>query len=162
MPVRGVIVADQTHARLYICDDNHRLEATRPKFEEVDEVLNPMEPHLAKEAWTNIQSGRNHGASSQAHGYDDHRQNHLDEFERRYCSEIAQRGKLLIEHYDLRSIILVSPPRLLGFIRKVSYPVWPGSLKIHEVAKDLAKASTSNIYQYLVNHELLPSVIQRV
>lgn len=160
MSIKGVIIANQTNARFLIWDDTEIPGETRPQLKEVDDLLNPMDPHLAKAAWTNIQSGRNQGTSSQAHGYDDHRQNHLDEFERRYCNAIAIRGKSLIDQYDLRTIILAAPPHLLGTIRREGYPTWPTSLKIHELSKDLAKASTSEIYQYLVKNKLLPSVTQ--
>ncbi|MCM1984484.1 host attachment protein [Lyngbya confervoides] len=157
MSFKAVIVANQAHARFWIWEDADPFDGQRQQLQELESLMNPMEPGVAKEVWSNAKAGRNRGASHQGHGYDDHRQNHLDEFERRFCSAIAAHGKQVIDQHQIRSLVLVAPPEVLGHLRREIQTIWPKHLRIQELSKDLVKQSATELQHYLTQKKLLPS-----
>ncbi|MGB3310662.1 MAG: host attachment protein [Nodosilinea sp.] len=53
------------------------------------ELQNPAIEMLGQDLWANTKTGRNRGSDSRGHSYDDHRGNHLVEFERRFAQAIG-------------------------------------------------------------------------
>ncbi len=125
MSTKAIIIANQTQARFLVWDNSAPPEESNHPLQDIQTLDNPITTTSGKEVWANLQSGRNRGTSSQAHGYDDHRQNHLDEFERRFCNAIATQALALIDQYKIRTVILAAPPQVLGSLRRETEVLWP-------------------------------------
>ena len=60
----------------------------RPDLIEHDTLHNAEKEMPGQDLWAKPKTERNQGRSGQAHSYDDHRSNHLVEFERRFAQAI--------------------------------------------------------------------------
>jgi protein required for attachment to host cells len=120
-------------------------------------LFNPTNELQGKELWASTKTGRNQGSGSQAHAYDDHRQNHLDEYERRFAQMIADEIISFTESQNIRQLLLIAESQTLGTLREVALPLLPKNLQIQEIAKDLCKLKPSEIHEYLVSKNFLPS-----
>jgi protein required for attachment to host cells len=152
-----VTVIDGMRARFFTLEP-----ATSPEFEsgpnliEQDCLTNTAKELQGKDLWANTKTGRNRGSGSQGHGYDDHRQNHINEFERSFAKEIVSKILELTHANGVGQVILVAEPQILGFVREVLTPQLPKNLKLKELAKDLCKLKPLEIHEYLVDKDLLP------
>lgn len=104
--------------------------------------------------WTESKSGGNRGHGGQSHGYDDHRQQHDDDVERRFANSIADECHK-ITHNKQSNVILVSQKRMLGHLRSAIDSRIHG-VNTNELAKDLIKLSPLELHQYLAKQKLLP------
>lgn len=128
-----------------------------PSLMEKKVVYNPNNQLSGQELWANTKTGRNRGAAAQAHSYDDHRQNHIIEFERRFAQSISHQIASFIQICKARHLVLVAEPQILGFMREALMPILPKNIELSELAKDLGKLRTKEIHQYLANRKLLPA-----
>ncbi len=152
-----VAVIDGTRARFFTLEPAESPEyQSGPNLIERDCLANTAKELQGKELWANTKTGRNRGAGSQAHGYDDHRQNHIDEFERNFAKEIVGKVIDLTDSYHAQQVVLVAEPQILGFVREVLMPQLPKSLKLQELAKDLCKLKPLELHEYLADKELIP------
>ena len=110
-----------------------------------------------KALWSNIQSGRNRGASGKAHRYDDHRQSHKIEFERRFAKSIAANLLNLTKVEQVRQLIIIAAPQILGMMREVFTPSLPKQLKMNELARDLCHLKPHELHDYLAKTGQLPA-----
>lgn len=152
-----VAVIDGSKARFLTLE-----QAELPKYEsgpnliERKDISNPAREVPSKELWATVKTGRNKGSSGQAHTYDDHRENHLDEFERRFAQMIANEIISLTQTYQVQRVLLVAETQILGCVREALAPVLPKNLQSQELAKDLCKLKPSEIHEHLANKNLLP------
>ena len=107
------------------------------KLVEHQGLVNPIQELEGKQLWTTIKSGRNQGSGAQAHAYDDHRQNHINEYERRFAQMIATQINNLIQNQKIQSLMLVAEAQILGVLRSEVIPDLPKDIKIQEVSKSL-------------------------
>ena len=122
------------------------------------ECLTSTEKELqGKELWSNTKTGSNHGSGSKGHNYDDHRDNHLQEFERSFAKEIVSHINNLIVEEDLRQLILVAEPQILGLVRNALQGNLTNNIAIEEIAKDLCKLKSHKIQEYLASLDLIPA-----
>ena len=128
-----------------------------PSLVEHDGLQSVEKEMQGQELWANAKTGRNRGSSGQAHGYDDHRTNHMVEFERRFAQTIMSRIVDLVQHHDVRQLILVAEPQILGIMRDVMASGLPQKLTVHEVAKDLCRMGVRELQDYLAERSLLPA-----
>lgn len=110
-----------------------------------------------KDLWSNTKTGSNQGSGSKGHNYDDHRDNHLQEFERTFAKEIAHHVIELISQEDLRQLILVAEPQILGLLRNtLQGNCSKKNIEVQEIAKDLCKYKPKQIQEYLAELNLIP------
>lgn len=157
-----VIIVNKTKARFLTLRDPQPLEQSGPPLVEQQEVLNPIQNQAGRELWTSTKSGGNRGATRQVHGYDDHRQSHLDEFDRRFAQAIIAEISNFIPNHHTRHVLLIAEPQILGYLRPILTATLPKNIVLQEVAKDLCKLSVSEIYKYLHNQRLLPRLAKQV
>lgn len=152
-----VAVIDGSKARFFTLE-----QAAMPEYEsgpnlvEHESLANTAKEMQGKDLWANTKTGRNRGSSGQAHGYDDHRNNHIGEFERSFAKEIVSHLVDLAQTSNSQRVLLVAEPQVLGFVRDALTPVAPKNLQIQELAKDLCKLKPQEIHEYLASKELLP------
>lgn len=128
-----------------------------PKLIERKDMLNPTREVAGKDLWSNVKTGRNQSSTGQAHAYDDHRENHMSEFERRFAQIVAAEIVNLIQAYQAQQLVLVSETQTIGVMREALTPLLPKNVQIQEVAKDLCKLKPLEIHDYLANKNLLPA-----
>lgn len=153
-----VAVANSTKAKLFV------LKPTEvPEYEQNSKLIEKATLHNSNQElqgqnlWSSTKPGRNRGTTGQAHGYDDHRENHRVEFERRFAQEIAVKLSELIKASQPNQLLLVAEPQILGIIREVLTPILPRNLKLNELAKDLCQLNTHELHEYLATKALLPA-----
>ncbi len=136
--------------------DAPELESGPDLIERCD-LVNPAFEMAGQDLWANTKTGRNRGSGSKSHNYDDHRDNHLVEFGRRFAQDIVAEIDRLIAEYDLNSLILVAEPQILGILRECLHISPGGSVTIDELSKDLCRLKVRQIQDYLTQKALLPA-----
>ncbi len=152
-----VAVIDGTKARFFTLQHPDFPEyESGPDLVEQECLTNNAKELQGKELWSNTKTGSNHGSSSKGHNYDDHRENHLLEFERSFAKEIVNRVVNLTKENESNQLILVAEPQILGTVREVLNHQVSKNLKVDELAKDLCKHRTGEIQEYLADKQLIP------
>ncbi|MBE9138117.1 host attachment protein [Nodosilinea sp. LEGE 07088] len=126
-----------------------------PDLIEHCELLNPAIEMAGQDLWANTKTGRNRGSGSRGHSYDDHRGNHLVEFERRFAQAIDTKMASLLAQYDLNTLVLVAEPQILGILRE-NLTSANHRIQAQEVAKDLCRMTSRQLHEYLAQKGLLP------
>jgi protein required for attachment to host cells len=152
-----VAVIDGTRARFMTLEPAELPEyESGPNLVEHEGLANSTKELQGRELWASAKTGRNRGTSGQAHSYDDHRENHVVEFERRFAQEIASQIGALIQTHQVQHLVLIAEPQILGLMREAIAPTLPKHLKTSELAKDLCHLKPHELHEYLANKDLLP------
>jgi len=128
-----------------------------PKLIKIEELLNSTQKLQGQDLWSNTKPGRNRGTAGQAHGYDDHRENHRVEFERRFAQDIATKLFQIIKTSQPHFLLLIAEPKILGIMREKLIPNLPKNLKFSELTKDLCQLKAHELHEYLATKDLLPA-----
>jgi protein required for attachment to host cells len=151
-----VAVVDSAKARFLTLQAAESSESG-PHLMEHEGLISPAGELKGQELWSSSKTGRNRGSSGQAHSYDDHRENHIIEFERHFAHLITARIIDLIHTHQAQQLFLISETKILGLMRESLMPLLPKDIKISELAKNLCQLKPHELYEYLVNKELLPA-----
>lgn len=153
-----VAVMNGTNARFLT------LEPVSPKKPEAGMVLveqnalcNAENELSGQELWSSSKTGRNRGSAGQSHSYDDHREQHCVEFEKRFANQITHHIAQLIQTHGSQQLVLASEPKFLGLIREALAGSLPKTVTVTELAKSICQMSPSQIQQYLAEQDLLPA-----
>lgn len=125
---------------------------------EQDGLFNSEHELAGEDLWSTSKTGRNRGANGQAHSYDDHRQQHRVEYERRFAGTIGQRLLSLLQAGQSQHLILVAEPQFLGIVKETLLPLLPKGLDITKLAKDLCNLTPTELQAYLAQKNLLPAL----
>lgn len=127
------------------------------KLVEHEGMVSPEKGLQGEELWASTKSGRNRGKGGQAHSYDDHRQNHRLEFERRFAQAIATKLLSLVQQHEIQKLVLIAEPQILGLMRDAFIPVLPKQLKVSELVRDLCHLKPHELHEYLAEKRQLPA-----
>ena len=153
-----VAVVDGAKARFLTLESAEFPEyESGPNLIEHEGLFSSEKELQGQELWANTKTGCNRGSAGQAHGYDDHRQNHMIEFERRFAQKIATKIAHLIQLHQAQRVLLIAAPQILGLMREALISVLPKTLELSELAKDLCQLKPSELQAYLANKKLLPA-----
>ena len=153
-----VVAIDGSRARfltLEAIDD--LLDKSKCHLVEHEGLLNLVGELAGKELWTTTKTGRNQGVGSKAHAYDDGRETHLREYERRFARTVVDKILEFTESQAIRQLVLVAEAQTLGILREFMISLLPSILNIQAIAKDLSKFKATEIYKYLAGKNILPS-----
>ena len=151
-----VAVMDGTKARFFTLKEAEFPEyESSPNLVEHECLTNMAKEMTGRELWANTK-GRNRGSRNQVHGYDDHRQNHISEYERHFAKDISHKISDLLSEWESHLILLVAEPQMLGFVRESLMPHLPKNIKLEELAKDLCKLKPLELHEYLAHKHLVP------
>ncbi|MBE9046218.1 host attachment protein [Pleurocapsales cyanobacterium LEGE 10410] len=154
----AVAVVDGSQARLFTLDSTALVEhESGPNLLEHQCLTNDTRELRGQELWANTKTGRNRGSNGQAHSYDDHRQNHEIEFEKKFASRISSAIVDLIQTHQARHLIVVAEPQILGILREAMTDNLFKNLDVQEVTKDLCHLKSNQIHDYLAKKQLLPA-----
>jgi protein required for attachment to host cells len=124
---------------------------------EYDGITLPEGELLGEELWSSTKTGRNRGPKGQSHSYDDHREHHELEFERHFAREIASQMNQLLQEHQIRKVLLVAAPQILGIMREALTSALPHTIQITDLNKDLTQLTAYEIHKYLAEKALLPA-----
>lgn len=129
---------------------------------EQDGLFSSEHQLAGQDLWSTSKTGRNRGSNGQAHSYDDHRQQHRVEYDRRFAGEIAQQLLQVLQTAQAQQLILVAEPQFLGITREALTPALPKGLDVIELAKDLCNLTPTELQTYLAQKDLLPTLQRRM
>jgi len=153
----AVAVINGTQARFFTLDSAAILEyESSPKLIEQESLSDSTKELQGQELWANTKTGRNRGTNGQAHSYDDHRQNHKIEFEKKFANKISNAMLNLIKSFEVNHLILVAEPQILGLMREAMADNLFTKITITEVAKDICHFNVNEIHDYLTKKTTLP------
>jgi protein required for attachment to host cells len=146
-----IVVADGARARFFTLEPVHSPETEGgPNLLEREDLLNPEQKVHSGQLWSDAKTGRNRTpGGGQAHGYDDHRTQHVDEYKRRFARSVAHQAAQLVQTNGARNVILVAQKRMLGLLRGEFDALVKNDVSVSTVAKDLSKLTPQEVHRYL-------------
>jgi len=151
-----VVLADAARARIFTLEPAALPEMeSGPNLTEYHDLVNPEMEQADKDLWSEMKSGRNRASSGAAHGYDDHREKHADEFVARFARQVADDVVRVVNSRKAKHLVVLAEKRMLGFLRNTMGSGLNG-VQVHEVAKNLSKLSTAELHNRLAQDGLLP------
>lgn len=152
-----VVVTNGARARFFTLEPPEYPELeSGPNLVEHNQLDNPFREMHGEELWSETKTGRNRAAiGGPAHGYDDHRNQHRDEYERRFASSVADECYRLSQSHKASDVVIVSQKRMLGFLRSAMESRMNG-VRTVEIAKDLSKLSPLQLHEHLARERALP------
>ena len=152
-----VVVVDGARARFFTLQPAELPELeSSPRLVELEDLVNPEAEVPDRELWTEAKTGRNRAPNGgPAHGYDDHRERHEDELERRFANSVGEHCEALARREKADVIVLAAQKRMLGFLRQTVVPRLKG-MEVKEYTKDLSKLGPQEIHDHLAREALVP------
>ncbi len=153
-----VMVADGARARFF-----KLLPAQLPQMEsgpnlvELEDLVNPEINAKGRDLWSNLKSGRGKApGEGSAHGYDDHREHHRDEIERRFARRVVTETGNRLNREKTDVLIVAAESRMLGMLRDAIRGKLPADLRITELDTDLSKLTPLELHAHLAQEGILP------
>ncbi|HEY5720408.1 MAG TPA: host attachment protein [Gammaproteobacteria bacterium] len=151
-----VVVCTGGHARLFTLEPVEVPELeSGPNLVQQGELSSEEAGEHGAALWSDLKTGRNRSQAG-AHGYDDHRERHAEEYERRFAQEVAGETRRLVESRHVDDVVLVAHGHCLGHLRNAFAGQFHNGTKLHELHKDLGKLKPLEIHAHLAREKLLP------
>lgn len=152
-----IVVVNRGLARFFTLESVEFPELeSGPRLTECGELANP-EIADAQDLFTDSKTGR--GASPQGgavHGYDDNRDQHLDEVRRRFAVSVIDRMRMLAKTKRVRKIILASSARMRRFLYSDLDSLARQDYRVLKVPKNMINCSPQKIHELLSEDGLIP------
>lgn len=148
-----VVVADSARARLFSLKEAES-GAGGPNLIEISDMANTEAELAGRELWSDTNTGRNAAPDSGAHSYDDHRNRHREEIERRFAKEVAAAVAAAVGREKASRVVVAAEARMLGQLREAMK--LPATVQISEVPKNLSKLSPQELHGHLAADNALP------
>ena len=154
-----VVVMCGAHARFFTLEPVEFPELeSGPKLVDRGKLINPEKEIAGRDLYTDLKTGRSRAPrGGPSHGYDDHRTQHEDEFDRRFARNVVQETMRLAKENRARHIVLAAPARMLGLLRHDLNDIHKHGIEVRKVAKDMSKFSPRKIHDHLAKRHLLPA-----
>ncbi len=153
-----VVVADGARARFFklVPAEFPEIESS-PNLVELKDFVNTEIDEKGRELWSDLKTGRGKApGDGPAHGYDDHRERHRDEIERRFAHETGAEILKQAAAEKADRVIVAAESRMLGMLREAIEGKLPAAARLIERAEDLSKLSPQDLHAHLAREELLP------
>lgn len=153
-----VVAVDGIRARFFCLEKAERPGvAPGPNLVEQPEALINTEGDMpSRDLFSDTQTGRN-AAHGMSHSYDDHRDQHADEVQRRFAKQVAEAALKLAERHKPRTLVLAAEKQMLGFLRSALHVPPKAGFEVKEVAKDLSRLSPQELQNHLAAEGMLPA-----
>ncbi len=153
-----VVVADGARARFFklVPAEFPEIESS-PNLVELEDFINTEIDEKGRELWSDPKSGRGKApGDGPAHGYDDHRERHKDENERRFAHETGAEIVKRATGEKADRVVVAAESRMLGMLREAIEGKLPATTRLIERAEDLSKLAAQELHAHLAKEELLP------
>lgn len=154
MQALALVVADAARARLFTFKRENELDPA-PVFRERADLISNEARQRPSELFTNTRPPSNIGPTGRGFAVDDHRDAHMDEFDRRFAQQIMEQLATLASETACPRVALVASPRFLGHLR--TYAAALKGLTVEEVPRDLTCEAMPRLREHLGELGLLPA-----
>lgn len=152
-----VVVANGCRARIFTLDPAEQPEfESGPRLTERNEIVDDDLHGPDQKLWTG-KAGANRGGSARSHGYDDHRQQHLQELEKRFLTSVSEETATVARRVHATDVVVVGSQRHVGELSELLSTQLGSAVKITAMAKDLAKLTPRAIHDHLAREGVLPA-----
>src|SRR5687767_14775589 len=142
-----ILVVDGTRARWF------RLQ--RRRLIEHADLVCPEHKLMDRDRYSETKTGRwDRGRLGPTHSFDDHRNAHDREVERRFAHEIAEKTEEMQRQLETDEIVIVGDNRMLGLLRPFFDPAIALE-RIVEIRKNIAQQTRDQIQDALAEEGLL-------
>jgi len=152
-----IVVVNRAYARFFTLEPVEFPELeSGPRLMTSTELENP-EIKDDQEMYTDSKTGR--GAAPQGgrvHGYDDKRDQHLDELRRRFAVRVLEHIQKLAKAEHARTVILAASARMRRFLYPDMDTLTRQGYRIHKLSKNMINFSPQKIHEYLAEDGLVP------
>ena len=153
-----IVVANRALARFFTLEPVEFPELeSGPRMCQYEEMANP-EIADSQELYTDSKTGR--GAAPQGgavHGYEDNRDQHMDEARRRFALRVLERIYKLARSEKARTIILASSTRMRQFLYPDLEHLVREDFRIIKVPKNMINFTANKIHAYLAEEGFVPA-----
>ena len=152
-----VVVVNRASARFFTLEPVKypKLESG-PRLKPHSELVN-TEIKSAKDNFADSKTGR--GTAPQGggvHGYDDKRDQHLDELRRRFASRALKRIQKLRKSVGAGTVILAASARMRRFLFPEMDVQARQGFRLHKLSKNMINFSPQKIHEHLAGEGLVP------
>lgn len=155
MQALAIVVADSGRARLFTWKRDAS-DAPGPTLRERADLVSLERRTPRAELWTDARPRGNPGVSGHGDPVDDHRDDHLDEVDRRFAAEVIAHLVVLTDEAACQRVALIAAPRFLGHLREHAGALAKRGLAVEEVARDLTRETGPELRDHLVKLGVLP------
>jgi hypothetical protein len=128
-----------------------------PRIQELEALINPEAMAPAQERYADSKTGRGSAPGSvSVHGYDDKRDQHLDELRRRFAGRVLEHIRRQARGVGRRSLIVAASVRMRRFLTPDLNLLARQGWEIHRVSKNLIRLSPHQIHAQLARLGLVP------
>ena len=151
-----VVIANGAQARFFTLEPAESPDyESSPRLVEQECLVNPQQEVAGKDLWSDNSGGNRSTGGGGSHGYDDHRDKHRADYERRFAQQVAAATTQLVRGREANRVVLAADSRMLGALRGELHRANDFDLK--PVAKDYSKLSVLDLHEQLAALDLLPA-----
>ena len=152
-----VVTVDGVRARFFCLEPvgQPAVESGPNLVEHRDALINTELELSGRELWSDTKTGSN-AANGMAHGYYDHRNQHTEEFKRRFAKQVADEAVQIAQRQGAKKLIVAAEKQMLGYLRNVLHVSPKAGYEVHELAKDLSRLSPQDLQGHLAAEGLVP------
>jgi len=152
-----IVVVNRASARFFTLEPVKypKLESG-PRIKPRAELVN-TDIQSARDNFADSKTGR--GAAPQGggvHGYDDKRDQHLDELRRRFAVRVIKRIQKQRKAEGAGTVILAASARMRRFLYPEMEELARQGFRLHKLSKNMIKFSAQKIHAYLAGEGLVP------
>jgi hypothetical protein len=152
-----IVVINSARARFFTLEPVEFPEMeSGPRLTASTELENP-EIRDGQEIFADSKTGR--GAAPQGgsvHGYDDKRDQHLDELRRRFATGISEHIQKIARAKRSHTIILAASVRMRRFLYPELDTLSRQGYRVHKLSKNMINFSPQKIHEHLAQDGLVP------
>lgn len=154
-----VVVCAGGHARLFTLEPAALPELeSGPNLVPRGEISSALVGEHGAALWSDLKTGRNRSAvSGAAHGYDDHRERHAEEYDRRFAQDVAEQTRRLLVGSQIKHVVLVAQGNSLNHLRQAFRAQFHNGTSLVELNKDLGRMKPQEIQAHLAREHLVPA-----
>jgi protein required for attachment to host cells len=144
-----ILVADGSRARWFRVEQHRLIEH--------EDMVCPEHKLMDRDRYTETKTGRwDRGRlGRQTHSFDDHRNAHDREVERRFAYEIAEKTEQERRRLHIQEVVVVADVRMLGNLRGAFESALPRDVPVLEVESNLAQRTKDQIHDALVEKGIM-------
>ena len=131
-----------------------------PKLIEFHTLTNPEKKATGREIYSDPKTGRSRApGGGPSHGYDDHRDEHEVEFDRRFVKKIIDTTRKFIKKVKPENLIIVASSRMMGILGAELKSLHKTVQKLIKIQKDMTKFHPQQIHNNLAKEGVIPPCV---
>lgn len=156
-----IILVNRSLARFFTFEPVELPELeSRPKLMACTELKN-KDIKDSQEIFADSKTGRGSAPmGGGVHGYEDKRDQHLNELRRRFAMDVLNKIQTLANTERSRVIILAASARMRRFLYPMMEPLSRQGYRIHKLSKNIINFSPQKVHEYLAKNGLIQEQVR--